>query len=375
MLDKKTGKFFPGLLEVLNEFNNDPDNGIVVVSGNNISAEIPKRFNPITIKRKLRGSPELIELLKDQLNIDPRDIIVLGCKEKDVHQAANSKLILLRASYARANNPAESIYVKKYGIPIKNATVLGRFLHTFVDFQGDWYYELRVSPQTTIYALTDANTKNKVVSEEILNNRFKRCLKEGEATYRLAFMTYFLVSTYGMMKEFTQVHYWGTYPSSGTNENADLNYFKDKARQSYKGTSNEPIFIRHKTAAKRHFKTGQARITAGCDEQLDTISINPYYKNKLKGRTVCILDDFTTYGTSCETARILLENAGVARLIFITMGRFGRDYYKYHYTIKGDPFGKFSYVGGAAPQHMVGRFNAKGNFEFIKTLEQLMHER
>lgn len=372
LIDKESGKFFPGILNVLNEFNADKNHGIVVVSrsGRNLD-KIPDDFNPLHLRSELRGSPKFIDWIKRELKVDTSDILILGCKDKDVQQAANSKLILLRADYADVNNPTSMIYTRGYGIPISGSKNLKNFLDTFKQFDGSWYYTLQVSDKTVIYALTNANTKHRPLNETALNNRFKACLKDGDKSYRTPFMVYFLVSTYAIVKEFEGVDYWGTYPSSGTGRNADLDFFKDKARQSYKGTSTEPIFIRTKAAAKRHFRSAATRIQDGCDDQLDSIILNPYYKKKLKGKTVCIIDDFTTYGTSCETARVLLESAGAEKVIFITLGKFGRDFYKYDYTIEGDPFVAYTYKKGKR-QQLYGKFNDAANFGFIKGLGTLM---
>ncbi|WP_343692627.1 phosphoribosyltransferase [Chitinophaga sp.] len=372
LLDNQRKQFFPRLLQVLNEFNKSEQTLIIVVSRSGKGLDkIPKEFNPIHLKNELRGSPKLIEYLKKQFDVDTKDFIVLAAKDKDVQQAANSKLLLLRAKYAFENNPGELLYEKKYGIPIESSIALGNFFKTFTDFNGEWYYQVEVSEKTKMYALTDANTFNKSQSEIDINNFFKQCLKDGDATYRMPFMVYFLVSTYGIVKEFEKVDYWGIYPSSGTGPNMDLEYFKDKARQSYKGISKEPIIIRHTPAVKRQGRPAAKRIEEACDLQLLTVRLNPYYENKLKGKTVCIIDDFTTYGTSCETARNLLEKAGVAKLIFITLGKFGKEYHKYNYNIVGDPFGDFK-ASKLNHTTLTGTFNYKGNSEFIQTLGQLM---
>ena len=91
----------------------------------------------------------------------------------------------------------------------------------------------------------------------------------------------------------------------------------------------------------------------------------------MEGKCVCIIDDFTTYGTSCETARVLLEEAGVERLIFICLGKFGKEFHSYSYTLKGDLYDNFSYTK-RKHTNLSGKFNYNANFEFIKTLGKLI---
>lgn len=98
--------------------------------------------------------------------------------------------------------------------------------------------------------------------------------------------------------------------------------------------------------------------------------VNPYYLKgkKLKGANVCIIDDFTTYGTSCETARILLQNAGVNKVLFIAMGKFGKSYNRYDYTIIGDVFSGYAFKQNKRTP-MVGEFNAHNSDRaFIESL-------
>ncbi|MBZ4190732.1 phosphoribosyltransferase [Niabella beijingensis] len=372
LINQATGKFFAGIEDCLDRFIENDENVVVVVSVHQDRLElIPNKFNPYNIRGQLRGSPKLIELLTEELELEPQDIIILGCKDEDVHQAANSKLLLLRALYAKPNNADSKIYSKRYGIGIKNAEKLELFFTLFADFLGSWYYELVVSPKMTIYALTDAGTINKKIDEVLAVNKFKRCLKEGDRKNRGAYVVYFLVSMYLIIKDLNLVSYWSIYPSSGLGENEDLDFFKTKASQLFKGTVKEPILVRTKESRKRHLKSRDTRIKEGCDVQFDTIILNPYYRYKLKGKVICVIDDFTTYGTSAETARILLEQAGVKKIVFICMGKFGREYYKYDYELTGDIFGKYSYKKKNR-MALSGSFKREANAAFIESISHLI---
>lgn len=92
----------------------------------------------------------------------------------------------------------------------------------------------------------------------------------------------------------------------------------------------------------------------------------------MKGKIVCILDDFTTYGTSCETARHLLESAGVEKIIFITLGKFGKEYHSYDYQLDGDIFDSFTYSKVGASRMLTGIFNTNANVEMLNSLNHLV---
>lgn len=355
------GNFFDGIYDALIHWTKlEADNNVAVVSMRKERlATVPDEFLCLHIKGEYRGSTQLIEIIKEELKIETTDIIVLGAKLKDVQTAANSKLILLNALYAQENNPDDVIYEREYGIPISDASALKKFFNVFISINLPWYYKLEVDANTAIYSLTNANTMGNVSQDKArLNQEFRDCLKDGDDTYRTQFMIYFLISTYQIFKEFQDIKYWGIYPSSGTGPNPDLDFFLTKARQSYKSIQKEPLLIRTKKANKRHESSPGTRITDGCDSQFASMIVNPYYLKggKLKGANVCIIDDFTTYGSSCETARILLQNAGVNKVLFITMGKFGKAYNRYEYKIIGDVFTGYTFKQiGRTP--MVGTFN------------------
>ena len=372
LIDKKTGDFFTGIKEILDNFNAvDGQQTFVISIDANKLKPIPKSLEPFHIRPAARGGRLLIEELKKHFGLDISEIFVLGCKQMDVALAANSKLLLLRADYAERQNRGESIYTKPYGIPIKDAKSLQVFFDKFLLVTRPWYYRCDVSDTTTMYSLTNANTINREKDIVKIADKFRNHLKNGDDSYKEEFLVYFLVSTYAIVNEFVNVDFWGIYPSSNSTFNADLEYYKEKARQSYGVRIAEPILMRHTASTKRHSKSTDKRLEVGCDEELSTIIINPYYKNRLKGKTVCIIDDFTNIGSSCETARALLEKAGVKKLIFITLGKFGKIYKKYYYDIKGDPFDKFSFRR-VDEEMLEGDFNNSSDLQFIESLGELV---
>ncbi|MEU3401353.1 hypothetical protein [Streptomyces filamentosus] len=75
--------------------------------------------------------------------------------------------------------------------------------------------------------------------------------------------------------------------------------------------------------------------------QARTVRINPRYKRKLKGKTVVVFDDFTTDGTSIEWARTLLDGAGVAQVIALTIGKYGSRHTSYQ-TLPGTAINSYT---------------------------------
>jgi|GEM_PF-6532998 len=372
LLDPTTGVFYPGLKDVLDRFNEKVDQGTIVISMDPMKLhDIPKEYVPLHVNRLQRAGTNLIEFIKKNLQCEISEIYILGCKKVDVLLAKNSKLLLLRADYTNGLFESELIFEKGYGISIKDSNRLEQFLQKFTRISQPWYFKCEVSDRTTLYSLTNANTFHRASEITELSGKFRECLKHGDDSYREEFLLYFLVSTYAIINELQGVDVWTVYPSSTGIPNPELEYFKDKARQSLSNSrKTDPLFIRTKPTSKRQSLTKELRLKNGCDHELETLIVNPKYGN-LTGKVICIIDDFTTYGTSCETARILLENAGVKKIVFLTLGKYGRDHYRYNYTFKGDPYKSFAFSNEGYLKTN-GTFNTNSDMAFLESLKEIV---
>lgn len=378
LVDAKTGKFFPGVVSQLDNYLKlHADNNVIVMSVlKDKLLSIPKRFNPIQVPYKLRGSGEdLLDHISKKTGIKKTEMVVLGCKQHDMFTAAHTSSILLTANYAIKNNPSDRIFTKNYGIPLTNVASLGFFFESFYGIDNPWYFKVQVNEKTSLYALTNANTWNTTGTLTKLKDTFRDYLKNDNDTYIIPFTSYFLVSAHRIMRELSEVDFWDIYPSSEAGKvNGDLLYFAQKAAHSFNREFHDSrLLVRHKNTVKRHSKSAAKRIEIGCDEELDTMILNDYYQDKLKGKSVVIIDDFTRIGTSCETARILLEKAGVTKIIFIAMGKFGFDknHYRYKYEISGSPFKGLKYKK-VSYDILSGTLNNNSNYEFLTSLSRIL---
>lgn len=376
LIDKSTSDFFPGVQEALLEFKKlVPGNDVVVLSGHSGNLDvIPKELNPINIPIHRRGSPLVIEtIMKTQPSFNDRGkIFILASNDADFRTAANSKVLLLGAGYSAKNNPGSSAF--KYGIQVSSIAGLTQFFSRFSNINSPWYFKFDLGTTCTIYALINANTFGFSRSGDAfdISDKFQQCIKQGKVTYRDNFATYFLMSVYQIVNTVENVDIWAIYPSSSSSNNSDLEHFKDLARTAFNKRAKEPLFIRHAVAPKRHKSTKSNRIADGCDSQFSTMHINPYYKGKLEGKTICVIDDFTTFGSSSESTRILLEAAGVARVIFIALGKFGQEYYKFDYDISGDIFKPGFSFKKTSSISLVGSFNSYADKSMLESLKGIV---
>lgn len=270
----------------------------------------------------------------------PGKNILLGPKKEDMFKASNLKILFLCPMWA---NKIDAL-AQKYGTNIVSIDSLIKILK-ILSVRKNFYYQLDVDKKTTVYALTSANNYGATETESQLIDIFRNTLKQGNRQYFSAVLFY-LLSSIMENPNLRGTNLWGIMPSSGTNFNQEMLEIKDHCRYLTGNRFKDPIFIRHTQTNKSHQTNKTQRLFIGAKKHLDTIEINPKYKQKIKGKTVCILDDYVTNGISFEALRNLLEAAGAKRIFFIAIGRFrSRDnkglgsYQKENYSFSGDIFG------------------------------------
>ncbi len=377
IIDNKTGVYFPGIKKALKDFERaNEDNSVVIISISEKRLDaIPNDFQKLPIRGDLRKSNELINIIVKHTKLDFNDIFILGAKDDDFILAANAKVILLTADYAKENNPNERIYTEKYGVAIYTPERLTSFFDHYLQLDKPWFYSLQIDDQTTLYGLTDAMT-NKQDNRNVRDicESLKSFLKHGNETNKNPFLIYALMSIYRIFKEMSDINYWGYYPSAAVGENAELKNLKEILRKSFKSSrTDHDILIRNTTSPQRKLMSEAARVQNGCDSQFQTIHINPWFKGKIEGKNVCIIDDFTNHGSSCETVRHLLKMAGVNKIIFISLGKFRYDYKMYDYTLKGDVFKSQGYTfSHTGYETLSGTVNNSSSRELLNALNDLI---
>lgn len=95
---------------------------------------------------------------------------------------------------------------------------------------------------------------------------------------------------------------------------------KEHVRYMMNGRKPDPIFIRHTATSKSSREKGDRQRNDYCQKHFQSILVNDKYKRKLKGRVVCVFDDYLTYGNTFEALRNLLVKCEVKKIIFVSIG-------------------------------------------------------
>lgn len=115
------------------------------------------------------------------------------------------------------------------------------------------------------------------------------------------------------------------YPSSEPGKTSPvLQSFLELAASFFHGYFRQDLLLRAKPAPD----TSLLRARGDRDKvlfttQANTVHVNPDHRNLVEGNTVLVFDDFTSSGKSLEWARNVLYAGGAARVIGLTVGKYG----------------------------------------------------
>lgn len=330
--NKQTRTPYDGVYNILNDLRQN--NKLLLISNHDKPSWLPANFPFVDFYKCGTRPPRqsgkcVLDIISDR-KINHSDIVVLGAIDTDLQMAVNSKTILFHCKWGEALHERTN----SYGIPINDPSIIP-LAFSLIESENPWYFRY-LSSQLDIYSLTNAGTYKETDQQALrLVKRLKECLKVGNRRdYLNAFKLHFLSSAY-TNQEIRQADFWGYYPSSdSTNQQEEIMYqFVDIARKTFKKPVLPPMIIRHKQATQRH-KDYTSTNKLNPKYQLETVHLNEFYKSKLLNKTVVILDDYTTYGTSFGVAHALLKKAGVSKVICIAIGKFGSQTHLYNINIE-----------------------------------------
>ena len=287
------------------------------------------------------------------------DVVVLGTSEEDFLMAVNSRSILLACGWC----PDLDAKTKRYGVLVDAPQRLEQVIG-FLEDKHPWYFQHH-SAFLDVFSLTDAGTKYESDAQlKRLAERLQSCLKNGQPIYKNAFRLHLLSSLYST-DGFKSADVWSYYPSSDSKNSGQeiMTEFSELARTTFGKRNKGPLVIRHKPSVKRHMSGGDRNDPRS---QLDTIHLNPEYRDKLAGKTVVIMDDYLTRGVSFGVSASLLQKAGAAKMIGVSMGKFGNASNVYSIEIQGDPFAPLKKYRLISMNSMTGAYEADAKLQFLK---------
>lgn len=312
---------YEGIKELFIDLNEEGHN-VVVISHDYQSIATMKSIFEETFNFKVICTYR--KKVREIVNIEnAKEFILVGSSDDDLILAANKKILIINPGWSikKDEKPA------RYGITLERPRQLFEAIRLIAN-QNRWYFQLEVDQDTTVLALTSANTYNWDIekSEKEVLEGFEKLLKSGDRKY---FNTLYFHLISGVMKnnELRNVEVWGVFPTSTGLLNEELEELKERCRYLTGRKMSQPLFIRHTPVTKSRQTDPSIRLREGCKKHFDSVVLNPYYSQRVKGKVVCVIDDYLTNGISFETARNLLLKAGAKKVILLALGRYKRGSY------------------------------------------------
>ena len=134
-------------------------------------------------------------------------------------------------------------------------------------------------------------------------------------------MAHLLASVYGDGLS-AEPDLWSIYPGSSGGPNRIMGPYIETGAKLFKDLFLSDLLIRHASA----LDSGTTRRAGGAGatfwNQINTVHVNPSYRDKIAGKRILVIDDFTTDGYSLECARNLLLEAGASDVVAAVIGRY-----------------------------------------------------
>lgn len=314
----------PGLLQLLNSL---PNMGIqLAVASNGSRTQITNRFRsagaalPSLIitpqeTRTRKPSPEFVFMIQRQTGVKLEEIAYLGDDDKtDIFCAINAGVLPFAATYSNPN--------MQYGLLVSQPKTLFDFLRSYgvqnAPYFGWSYRGHCMDTHTTV------DVRVLVDDHQGLTAAFKTVLKDqgeylvGSKKIPLQSLLFlYLVSQIYLSGLSGQIDLITTYPGHRANSRNKLleGYSREMAR-TFKDRFIPDLLVRHSDAPESKRQGDNRNIF----DQFRTIRVNPEYQ--IQGKTILVLDDFTTYGFSLETARRMLIQAGAKYVVGLGIAKF-----------------------------------------------------
>lgn len=269
-------------------------------------------------------------------DLEKTNIYVVGCVDEDATFAFNFKRMLFNPTWIE--ECSEKII--EYGHPVSSISSLIRAIEIMAIHKNN-YFTLNPSDKFVVTSIFNGNTLGNYVSndEKAIRDIFNKVLKKDNKR-GFTELYYHIISEILTNPIYKTVDYWGVFPSSKKDKkNFFMEYIKKRARIINGKKIKENVFVRYSDMPTKK-ESPSTRLTFKSSKDFETLEINPNLtKNPqkyIKGKTICIMDDYITNGYSAEAAKHLLLNAGARKVIFLSIGKYGTKYFDTNYQLISD---------------------------------------
>jgi FMN phosphatase YigB (HAD superfamily) len=325
-----TDRVVPGTPDMIARLKNH-NIDIFIASNNRYDTTKLKRLLAVDDQRflyprkvgEIKGKRSFVNYVCSQLGISTNQCLYLGDSQNDFIEAINSNVIFFLAAWS---NPSF-----QYGIPVDTAGEFADIVETFFLKNELWYYYIedkdKLGRDVVVRALLNPDIPKDTGIISILKNKEEYTGSRKIKGFKLDdyLSLHLLASLYleGLhLRGNNGKPIWCLYPGHEGKYGSVLESFSMMCSRLFREQYKQELIQRH-TNAPSSKEIRLARKTVEIDTQLQTIQLNPQYKDKIMDHPVIVIDDFTTEAYGFETARNFLINAGASSVICIAVSKYG----------------------------------------------------
>jgi predicted amidophosphoribosyltransferase len=265
-----------------------------------------------------KPTPLMIDVIANETEVDRREMLYLGDRNHDAYCAVNGNILPLAAKYS---NPD-----MEYGLSFPSPASVTNYLRLFGSQRRpyfSWWYQGKDGSGRSVNICTLLfNHGWKTDQNERLTRVLKRVLKHHQdvsiGNWSVRVMLFFFLITQCYLSGLVhQVDWITVYPGhEAGSSNPTLDKWSSLIQSTLNRQFKRDLLHRHTTASKSQY--GNRAI----HEQLSTLRVNPTYSEDIGGKSVLVIDDFTTSGMSMEAARQLLYQAGASEVYCVAVAKY-----------------------------------------------------
>jgi len=295
-----------------------------------------------------KGSDAWVLRACERLGLSPTQVFYVGDTVRDWRTAVNARVFYLEAGWSerpRGHGARRVLIVKEPGVVLpfaRHVLVPAPFWAYAEDFE-DEPVRLRVLLPNDARLRSDAGEFT--VQDVFTYEREIKVAGLPANTMLLALVVISLLRE-GLfdVRRGRSMPIFAPYP--GSKRGSPTRLFDDPLQLlvSYaKGYYFHDLFLREKDAEDksllrvRHAR-GESVPPPTIENETSTLVLNPRYKEKVRGRHVVVLDDFTTTGMSLEWAKTLLLSAGAEEVTMVAVGKYPKPHDRYRFSGEVDPY-------------------------------------
>ncbi len=321
-----------------------------------------------------KGSPKWIERICQDTGLSKNQLLYVGDSDKDMWTASHARVVYVHAGWSAPPS--------QYGLQAAAPGWVPAVVEHIFRKRHRWFWTVdtkdRNGNRVRKMALIDGDGAGRAGLKIDLLSTFKHsgtpCV--GPMLLKDFVMLHLVASIYeeGLHDE---AGWWTTYPGHAGKLNTVMGDFLDVAAKLFRRKYQGELFVRHAPAVTSTEAYHRGDLVEALDNQLTTVHLNPALREKLKGQSVLIIDNFLTRGPTTETARNMLLAAGAPDVTAVAIGKYGGRNYVFTAPedMEWDPFTRRYPAGSVFHQaYLTGTQHNAALREFLASYDAMAAE-